>query len=249
MNFALTLSSHWSAEVLFGIWRAYSSLDLLTGPDGRTTLPFPKRLTFRHVKGRDWTDRANLNQWVNRGAFPGIGIQVAEDWEDQAEMQTVFVYERVVLADRAAADEGESFQYTWRSASSAFALPGNENWWLPLRRSVLEYSGVPERWIVGPDPGSEQERYVITYISRQDWTRRKIIPANHDVSLPLSCHSRKLTRVDDRLSWQNLTSCVINLGTKLTWSAWSRSLAQSRSQSLPVRRLIFNRTTNSNYEG
>lgn len=116
------------------------------------------------------------------GGFPGMGIEVAEDWEDRARMQTVFVFERVVLEDRAAAcEEGQPSQYTWRTAANTFALPGNENWWLPLRRSVLEYSSVPERWIVGPDPGEEQN-YVITYVSRQEWNRRKLIPEHHDVS-------------------------------------------------------------------
>lgn len=145
-------------------------------------LSLPKRLMFTHIKTRDWTDYAGMNQWVNRGAFPGMAIETAEDWEDREAMQTVFVLERVVLADRASACEGEPFKKTWRTASNAFLLPGNANWWLPLRRRVLEFTGVPERYIVGPDPGMEVEPYVITYVSRQTWKRRKLIPEDHEVS-------------------------------------------------------------------
>lgn len=132
---------------------------------------------FTHIKSREWTDYSGMNQWITRGAFSGMGVETIEDWEDRAKMQTVFVYERVVLADRAAAGEGDPFKYSWRTASNAFGLPGNENWWLPLRRSVLEFSGVPEQWIAG----REQQKYVITYISRQQWGRRTLIPEDHDV--------------------------------------------------------------------
>lgn len=110
-----------------------------------------------------------------------MSIETSEDWDDRRKMQTVFAFERVVLADRAAASEGDPFKATWRTASNTFELPGNENWWLPIRRSVLEFSGVPERWIVGPDPGSGYDNYVITYISRQDWGRRMLKSEDHEV--------------------------------------------------------------------
>ena len=188
--------SHWTAELLFGLWRTYASLEPFTESDGRALLPPPKRLMFTHIKSREWTDYAGMAQWVNRGAFPGMGIETSEDWDDRRKMQTVFVLERVVLADRAAACEGDPFKATWRTASNTFELPGNENWWLPVRRSVLEYSGVPERWIVGPDPGSEYDKYVITYISRQDWGRRKLIQEDHEVLV------RELYDLRDRYGYE-----------------------------------------------
>ena len=146
-------------------------------------LPMPKRLVFSRIKDREWTDYSGMNAYINRGAFPGMSIETIEDWEDRKSTQTVFVYERVVLADRAAACEAEPFRRTWRTVSNTMLLPGNENWWLPLRRRVLEFSGVPERYIVGPDPGLAIEPYVITYVSRQSSRTRKLIPGDHEVSV------------------------------------------------------------------
>ncbi|THH08866.1 hypothetical protein EW145_g2425 [Phellinidium pouzarii] len=173
---------HWTAELIFGIWRTYSSLDPYITANGHTTLPPPKRMMFSHVSGAKWRDYAGMNQWVTRGAFPSLGMEFMEDWEDRAAMQTLFVFDRVVLADRAAASEGDPFKKTWRTASNAFELGGSPNWWAPVRRSVLQFSGLPAEWIVGPDPGTvtENQKLVITYISRQGWGRRMMRPADHD---------------------------------------------------------------------
>ncbi|KAI5115650.1 hypothetical protein M0805_002772 [Coniferiporia weirii] len=173
---------HWAAELLFGMWRTYSSLDLSITADGYTTLPLPKRMLFSHLGNSKWRDYAGMNQWVTRGAFPSLGMEFQEDWEDRAAMQTLFVFDRVVLADRAAASEGEQCQKTWRTASNAFELDGSPNWWAPIRRNVLEFSGLSADWILGPDPGtlSENQKFVITYVSRQEWGRRMLRQADHE---------------------------------------------------------------------
>lgn len=48
----------------------------------------------------------------------------------------------------------------------------------PLRKAVLEYSGISPSIIKGPT-GQQTERFVITYISRQDWGRRMLRQADH----------------------------------------------------------------------
>ncbi|KAH8110811.1 hypothetical protein DFH11DRAFT_1513893, partial [Phellopilus nigrolimitatus] len=173
---------HWAAELLFGLWRTYASLDTFITPDGHTTLPTPRRMLFSHIDSTQWRDYAAMNEWILRGAFPSLGMEFTDDWADRASMQVPFVFDRVILADRAAAAEGDPFKATWRTASNAFELRGSPSWWAPIRKSVLEFSGLPAEWIVGPDPGSaaENQKPVITYISRQDWGRRMLRQADHE---------------------------------------------------------------------
>lgn len=175
-------SSHWSAEVLFGLWRTYASLDPHITQDGRTSLPPPKRMMFPHTSGSGWRDYAHMNAWVTGGAFPGLALEFAEDYADRADTLSLYTLDRVVLADRSAAGDSAAFGRSWRIIASAMeGLEANENWWTPLRRSVLEFSGVPGEWILGPDPalGVENRKLVITYISRQEWGRRMLRPADH----------------------------------------------------------------------
>lgn len=187
---------HFCAELLFGMWRTYSSLDPFITPDGDTTLPPPRRMIFTHVPSENWRDYAAMNQWVIRGAFPGMGMEFERDWADRAAMLVPFLFPRMVVEDRAAAAEGANYKSTWRPASNAFALKGSQNWWAPLRKSVLQFSGLSSDWI-DPPPASVMEltasdangkgkemvlgdKMVITYISRQGWGRRMLRQADHE---------------------------------------------------------------------
>lgn len=125
-----------------------------------------------------------MNQYVMRGAFPSLGMEFSEDWDDRAQMGTPFVFDRVVLADRAAAGEGDPFKVTWRTASNAFELPGSLYWWSPIRRAVTEFAGLPLSLIAGegvdPATKAENEQFVITYVSRQEWGRRMLLSEDHN---------------------------------------------------------------------
>lgn len=116
-----------------------------------------------------------MNQWVLHGTFPGIGLEFAQDWKERAETNRAYVFDRVVLSDRAGAMHGFNFGRTGRSASQAFGLPGSVNWWAPVRANVIQASGLKEN-----AGGGTQNTPVITYISRQNWGRRMLIPADHD---------------------------------------------------------------------
>ena len=116
-----------------------------------------------------------MNQWVIRSSFPSVTMEFKDDWFDRAEMGKAFVFERVVVADRSAAMLSYNFARYQRTAAAAFALPGGANWWQPIRNNVIEFAGL------GPDAGSGTiSTPVITYISRQGWGRRMLIPAHHD---------------------------------------------------------------------
>ena len=176
---SITHYYHWSAQLFFGFWRTYSSLDPTISPSGETDLPAPRRLIFPHIDAANWRDYAAMNQWVLRSAFPSISTEFMNDWNERAEMGHVYVFDRVVLADRAAAMHGENFLRTQRTAANAFALPGSVNWWSTIRNNVVGFAGLDE------SSGSTEvqgvpSRPVITYISRQGWGRRMLIPEHHE---------------------------------------------------------------------
>ncbi|KAI0674124.1 hypothetical protein C8Q78DRAFT_966787 [Trametes maxima] len=170
---------HWSAELFFGFWRTYSSLDPTIPPSGETTLPAPRRLIFPHIDAANWRDYAAMNQWVLRTAFPSISMEFMNDWKERVALGHPFVLDRVVLADRAAAMNGEMFLRTQRTAANAFSLPGSVNWWTTIRNNVVGFSTLDEN-AGAMSVGGVPTRPVITYISRQGWNRRMLIQADHD---------------------------------------------------------------------
>lgn len=154
---------HFSAELLFGLWRAYTSLDEDIQSNGVTILPPPSRLVFTHTAYEHWRDYASMNQWIFHAAFPSATVELQEDWEDRGKMEMGWVYDRVVLADRAAVTRSHAWNETWRYASPAFELPGRSGageesgrdgeaykgkekdpgagwWWTPIRRNVLRFA-------------------------------------------------------------------------------------------------------------
>jgi len=157
------------------MWRAYSSLDTGLKQTGRSTLPPPDRFIFAHTSNAYWRDYAKMNQYILHAAFPGMGLEFAQDWEDRMNTYRPWVMDRVVFADRAAAMKGQSFLNTARYAAQAFNLPGSANWWAPVRGNVVEFTGMRKE--VGR---GTTHKPVITYVSRQGWGRRMLIQEDHE---------------------------------------------------------------------
>ena len=130
-------------------------------------------MLFPHIDADHWRDYAKMNQLVVRASFPSIFMEYKHDWVERIEIGRPLVFDRVILADRAAAINGESWQRTQRTASEPFALPGSAHWWSTIRNSVIGLSGLKT-------PRGGNSNPVITYISRQDWGRRMLIPEDHD---------------------------------------------------------------------
>ncbi|KAF5338912.1 hypothetical protein D9611_008684 [Ephemerocybe angulata] len=166
---------HWSAELWFGAWRAYSSLDPYITAEGNSTLPPFRRLFFNRLDAAHWRDYASMNEWVVRSSFPSATMEFIDDWKDRIEMGRPFVFDRVLLADRSAAMLSHNYQRYQRTAAAAFGLPGSVNWWMPIRNNVVQFAGLDPS--VG---GGTTVKPVITYISRQNWGRRMLKPEDHD---------------------------------------------------------------------
>ncbi|KAL1938799.1 hypothetical protein VTO73DRAFT_11179 [Trametes versicolor] len=170
---------HWSAELFFGFWRTYSSLDPTIPTSGETSLPSPRRFIFSHLDAANWRDYAAMNQWVLRSSFPSMATEFMDDWKERAALGRVFVFDRVVLGDRAAAMQGEMYLRTQRTAANAFSLPGSVNWWTTIRNNVVGFAAADDN-AGAMSVAGVPTRPVITYISRQGWNRRMLVQADHD---------------------------------------------------------------------
>ncbi len=138
-----------------------------------------------------------MNQWVIRGAFPGMGMEFERDWADRAAMLTPFVFpphgarrprgggrRRELQVDLAARQqcvcaEGEPELV----GASAEECP-------PVQRIVerLDRPSPPANVMEltasdASGKGKEMalgDKMVITYISRQGWGRRMLRQADHE---------------------------------------------------------------------
>jgi len=231
---SITHYYHWSAELFFGLWRTYSTLDPFIPPSGKTDLPFPRRVLFTRLDADHWRDYASMNQWVLRTALPSISMEFSDDWKDRAAMEVPFVFDRVVFADRAACMNGENYLRTQRTASEPFALPGSPNWWTPFRDNVIQPTGLNASTGAGT-----MGTPVITYISRQDWGRRMLIPSDHEKLVEELYKLRdqygyevnvvsmdKLSRVEQlRLAGRSTVRATCLSSRQSTWlTYWHRSL-------------------------
>ncbi|KIO13990.1 hypothetical protein M404DRAFT_121765 [Pisolithus tinctorius Marx 270] len=166
---------HWSAELFFGFWRTYSSLDPTIPATGRTPLPSLRRVWFAHTDSDHWRDYAHMNEWVLRSTFPSLTSEYLNDWNERAELGRPFILDRVIFSDRAAAMHGEGFLGTGRFAAEAFELPGSQHWWSTIRNNVIKFAGLDEDIHAGITDSP-----VITYISRQEWGRRMLRKEDHE---------------------------------------------------------------------
>ncbi|KAH9941738.1 uncharacterized protein BXZ73DRAFT_74923 [Epithele typhae] len=109
-----------------------------------------------------------------KAVFPTVGMWFEEDWKDLADMHVPFLLERVVVADRGAAERGRD---TWAAprafsepisvsdeekaglakraeggsiagapawAAPLVALPAPQDWWAPARSALLRYLHVTD---------------------------------------------------------------------------------------------------------
>ncbi|KAL4079337.1 hypothetical protein J3A83DRAFT_4208905 [Scleroderma citrinum] len=142
---------HWAAELFFGFWRTYSSLDPSLPVTGHTPLAAIRRIWFAHTDSDHWRDYAHMNEWILRSAFPSLTSEYLNDWKERAELGRPFILDR------------------------AFTLPGSPHWWSTIRGDIVKFAGLDE------DIGSGTSHTpVITYISRQEWGRRMLRQEDHE---------------------------------------------------------------------
>ncbi|EJD40540.1 hypothetical protein AURDEDRAFT_186946 [Auricularia subglabra TFB-10046 SS5] len=191
---------HACAETFLGAWRFWvGSYDPAVTSTGHTTAPPIHRTIFTFNRANDWRDLPGLNAYFLFSAWPSMSIEEKEHWEDRVRMtrggDKAWVYERVLLNDRAAASRGpviypkerkiaaEAYEATLETSSPA--------WWEPVRRSVLKFAGVEDEMLdLAFKPADHP---VVTYVSRQAGRRRKLRDEDHHklvLALEVLCGSR-----------------------------------------------------------
>jgi len=191
--------------VVHGLWRIYSSLDPHIPHTGETSLPPPRRLIFPHCDPVLWRDKAGLNMFFMRTAFPGLSIEYEQDWAERASIgeggpgsaeeglahdqyprtARALIMDRVVLGDRAA---WERSSQNVKNPENKYPLVVSRHWWAPVRRAVVEYAagardvvwpGEAELDAIANGKTAKRERPVITYVNRQS-TGRRLLDQDHD---------------------------------------------------------------------
>jgi hypothetical protein len=197
--------SHDLEIVVHGLWRMYSSLDPHIPHTGETSLPPPRRLIFPHCDPILWRDKAGLNIFFLRTAFPGLSIEYEQDWAERSSIgeggpssieeglaldqyprtARALVMDRVVLGDRAA---WERSPHNVKNPEHKYPLVVSRHWWAPVRRAVVEYAagtrevvwpGEVELDAIAKGRTPKRERPVITYVNRQS-TRRRLLDQDHE---------------------------------------------------------------------
>lgn len=178
---------HFTAEILFGMWRTYSSLVLNIPASGHlgpgNALPAPRRFVFPHIPSENFKDYSGLNEYVSRAAFPSMAFEFSEAWADRNHSSRPFVFDRVVIGDRIAAELSPQWAGLYKYAAPAFEHPGSgTNFWGPVRRALVQFLGQDQLLSDSISTTSTQERKktVITYVTRQDWGRRLLRTEDHE---------------------------------------------------------------------
>ncbi|KAG5650906.1 hypothetical protein H0H81_010580 [Sphagnurus paluster] len=156
-------------STLISLWRAYSSLDPYIDSSGQTSLPPPLRLFFPQV--RVFTDPNPLphfheirrrrvdtgfHPFLLKAAFPQLTVMYQEDWEDYHKLPVPFLIERIVIADREAAEA--SVKHGEPPFAPAFSLGASRHWWEPVRHTLVSYFDFNE---------NKKAKKVVTYVHRQ----------------------------------------------------------------------------------
>lgn len=166
-----------------------------------------------------------MNYFFLRSAWPSLTVETRIDWSDRvsatspraSERNRAWWFDTVLLSDRSAAFRGlECGERTQRTAAEAVkgvveraGRTGflERDWWEPVRRGVLRFSGVSSRMLeIGSrafnrvDRGSLRngglDEVVVTYITRQGVRRRHLVEEDHEGLV------RALVELCDRRGWE-----------------------------------------------
>ena len=161
------------------------------------------RAIFTHTDAKGWRDNPGFNAYFLQAAFPSLTVEVQKDWEDRiastSRKDRAWHFPVLFLVDRSAANRGKIAPTTHRPASEAWEFMRKNDqllgehvggWWDPIRHAVWRFSGVTDlvsarsldslsgarNKLALPMP----DKVVITYISRQNGGRRKLVEEDHN---------------------------------------------------------------------
>ncbi|KIY71392.1 hypothetical protein CYLTODRAFT_435285 [Cylindrobasidium torrendii FP15055 ss-10] len=223
---------HLVAELFFGaqaFWHgAWSAPSEALSNSAKLNHPAPPpldRVIFAHSNADGWRDDPGFNRFFMRAAFPSITVEVEEDWQDRVVatsnskgVDRAFHFPYVLLTDRSAAHRGVICgSETQRIAAEAWDYMRKQHklmgiqagaWWEPVRSSILNFAGLE---VDRNDMTSltVPKKVVITYVSRQGVSRRKLTDASHESLV------KALTELCERKGWE----LIVMQAEKLTKDA------------------------------
>ncbi|KAK0225525.1 hypothetical protein IW262DRAFT_693182 [Armillaria fumosa] len=193
---------HLVAELFLGVqafWHgafsAVSAVDAYAAKFTHPALPALDRVIFAHSDGNGWRDNPGFNAYFMRAAYPSLAIEDKQEWEDRIAATSGLSVDRawhfplVLLSDRSASHRGALCgSQTQRIASEAWEYMREQSrlmgikvggWWEPIRGSVWKFSGLN---VIRKDDDDlpMPDKVVITYISRQGTSRRRLTDEAHD---------------------------------------------------------------------
>ncbi|KAJ7288263.1 hypothetical protein C8J57DRAFT_1459857 [Mycena rebaudengoi] len=170
-------------------------------------LPPLRRLIFMHANADGWRDDPGFNGYFMRAAFPVLTIEVQEDWQDRVVSTSTgdraWHFPLVLLVDRSASHRGPicggQTQRIAAEAIESMRVSGRlmgvrvGGWWEPVRRAVLQFARaavyapeIANAQVALAEGGAESSlqlamppKIVVTYVSRQSATHRKLIAEDH----------------------------------------------------------------------
>lgn len=121
-----------------------------------------------------WIKRARadtgFHPYLAKVALPQLTVEYYEDWEDYQKIAIPFVYERLVVADRKAAES--AVEEGLPPYTSAFDLDASDHWWEPVRKNLAQF--------LGEDHVKSKAKKVITYLHSQSEPGAKLSSGDHD---------------------------------------------------------------------
>ncbi|OCH86765.1 hypothetical protein OBBRIDRAFT_737399 [Obba rivulosa] len=192
-----------------------SGLRIITPPGSRPSLdgvPAPLRFVFPyvptfsspHIPPPSGDEKEHppprvrsyngIHPLLPKAVLPSLGIWYSEDWQDIIDMNSPWLFERAVIADRGAAERGrdhwaerwppqagerrdggelqkradaEEGMPVW--AAPFIGLNAEQGWWQPMRTALLRYLRVPDEQTGSAKRGRKgaAAKPVVTYVSMQ----------------------------------------------------------------------------------
>ncbi|KAJ3794178.1 hypothetical protein GGU11DRAFT_336251 [Lentinula aff. detonsa] len=183
-------------------WNAYPILSNSNHPSmyqkgDNKGIPAIDRSIFMHTTPDGWRDNPGFNSFFLRAAFPSMSVEHEQDWQDRvAATNTIsdkgraFLFPLTLLVDRSAAFRDDmTGSHTQRTAAQAWEYMRNQGrlrgekvggWWHPVRNAVLSFAGLEQNVKSEPEGTLPlPTKILITYISRQSGSRRKLTKESH----------------------------------------------------------------------
>ncbi|KAJ7687783.1 hypothetical protein B0H14DRAFT_2487631 [Mycena olivaceomarginata] len=215
-------------STLLALWRTYSALDPNIGPEGTTKLAPPRRLIYPYYgfftdmnpEHADVTTRRQrvvngIHPELVKAAFPFMTVMYYEDWEDYHQMEVPFVFERLVVADRTAAQYGVQADEPIYAPAFKLEEGMSEHWWEPIRRGLATYF---EAY------GENAPKKVVTYVQRQSHTHglrlsdedhSALVDALHKLERDHGYEVHIVSNIDEEMPWSERLRAIVRSSVML----------------------------------